>query len=175
MTLYDADGRKAYCGNCIWGQLQSPFKKQDSPYGVRYIGGQVHCQLNPKRGDFGFPIMEFYDHCSHHPALVSSPVLGVAKSDLPITISQPVSDWLQVECPTCGAEPDEICDKGFRGRRRNGVHSSREGAAWIANLPGCPFCDAQPGLPCVGPQGERLLVIHYAREMCASGQNRTVT
>ena len=165
MTLYDIHGQPAYCGNCVWGQLVAPFKRGQTYYGNPQVsGGQVYCQLNPKRGDWGFPIMEFTDHCSHHPALTGTAVSGLTKADLPITVALPTSDWLQGECLTCGAEPGEFCNKAVHGRRRNGVHITREGDAWRAGLPECSYCGAEPGKHCIGPGSVELRTIHYARE-----------
>lgn len=173
MAMYDANGQPAYCGNCVWGQLVSIFRSEPDPFGrITTTGGQVLCQLNPKRGDFGFPVMEYTDHCSHHPALSGLIVDGFAKSTLPITIPRPVPDWLRGECPTCGAEPGEDCNKAVRGRRRNGVHLLREDAAWETmwrtTLPGCPYCGVASSAKCVGPGGAELHAIHYAREKVAA-------
>jgi len=173
MAMYDAAGQPAYCGNCVWGQLISMSRGEPDPYGrITTAGGQVHCQLNPKRGDWGFPVMEYTDHCSHHPAISGSATNGLAKSTLPITIPRPVSDWLQGKCPTCGAEPAKDCNKAVRGRRRNGVHLAREDAAWEAawrvTLPECPYCGVESSEKCLGPGGTELHAIHYAREKVAA-------
>ena len=172
MTLYDADGQPAYCGNCIWGQLESPFKQEHTPFGNTITtGGQVYCQLNPKRGDWGFPRMEYTDHCSHHPALADKPAGGLARSTLNIPANfSVVSNPLQVECPACGAKSGANCRNSV-GRSRRNFHDERVKRArentWIARLPECPYCGVQPGRKCTGPEGEKLRFIHYAREKSA--------
>ena len=172
MTLYDADGHPASCGNCVWGQLVRVYRSEPDPFGrTTTTGGQVLCQLNPKRGDFGFPVMEYSDHCSHHPSLTGSPVEALAKATPPITVTGPVSDWLRGHCPICNAKPGEDCDESIRGRCRNGLHLSREEAAWQAvwrtTLPECPYCGVGPGEHCLAPGGGELHAIHYAREKSA--------
>ena len=167
--LYDAGGQPVYCGNCVWGQLASRFESRKTPYGdLQTTGGQVYCQLNPKRGDWGFPKMEHTDHCSHHPALAGLTVNGLAKPDLPITAGIPVSDWLQGECPICDAKPGENCVREIRGHKENRTHVEREETAWIAGLPECPHCGVAPGKKCVIPGGAELRAIHYAREKVAA-------
>ncbi len=171
--LYDAGGQPVYCGNCVWGQFVPISRSEPDPFvRITTTGGQVQCQLNPKRGDFGFPTMGFTDHCSHHPALLGLAVNGLAKSTLPITTPGPVSDWLLGKCPTCDAEPGKDCDKAVRGRRRNGIHLEREDAAWEtvwrSTLPECPYCGVESSKKCVGPEGVELRAIHYAREKVAA-------
>ena len=167
--LYTAEGQPIHCGNCLWGQFVPPSKGEQDPFG-RYPMSYTYvvCQLNPKRGDFGFPTMGYSDHCSHHPALDGLPLEGLAKP-LPVPPSLPQSDWLLAKCLTCGANPGENCTR-WRGqpeRARNGVHLSREASAGralsLAKLPACPYCGAEPGKPCLIPEDGESRFVHYAR------------
>ena len=173
MTLYDADGQPAYCGNCIWGQLRSPLRQELTPYGNTITtGGHVYCQLNPKRGDWGFPVMEHMDHCSHHPALADKPAGGLARLQLLVpTNFSARSDPLQADCPECGAKFGEDCQSLSSGRSRRSVHDKRQERArenaWVASLPECPYCGVASGRQCVEQGGVELRVIHYAREKAA--------
>ena len=168
--LYSAEGQPIYCGNCLWGQFVPPSKGGQDPYGRVPMGDSyVLCQLNPKRGDFGFPKMEYSDHCSHHPALDGLPLERLAKP-LPVPVQLPQSDWLSGKCFVCGAEPGEDCirSREIRERRRNGIHLSREASAgrttWLAKLPGCPVCGAEPGKPCTISGDAAFEFVHYARD-----------
>ena len=168
--LYSVDGQPIHCGNCLWGQFVPPSKGEQDPFG-RYPMSDtfVVCQLNPQRGDFGFPKMGYSDHCSHHPALDRLPLERLAKP-LPVPAHLPQSDWLLGKCFACGAEPGEDCirSREIRERRRNGIHLSREASAGramsLAKLPACPYCDAEPGKPCSIPEDVESRFVHYARE-----------
>ena len=168
--LYNADGQPIHCGNCLWGQSVPLSKGEQTPFGNYPMGhAYVLCQLNPKRGDFGFPMMQYDDHCSHHPDLAGLPLEALAKP-LPVLSQLPQSDWLLGKCFACGAEPGADCirSREIRERSRNGIHLSREASAGLAislsNLPECPYCDAAPGEPCLIPGGVGADFVHYARE-----------
>lgn len=168
--LYSAEGQPIHCGNCLWGQFVPPGKGEQDPYGRYPIGDTyVLCQLNPRRGDFGFPKMEYSDHCSHHPALDGLPLKRLAKP-LPVPAQLPNSDWLLGKCFACGAEPGVDCirSREIRERRRNGIHLSREASGGrtmlLAKLPGCPVCGAESGKPCTISGDAAFKFVHYARE-----------
>ena len=168
--LYNADGHPIHCGNCLWGQYVPPGKGDIDTFGRRPMGDTyVVCHLNPRRGEFGFPAMEYSDHCSHHSALAGLPLEGLAKL-LPVPPHLPQEDWLLGKCLACGAEPGENCvrSREIRERTRHGIHLSREASAGramsLAKLPACPYCGADPGRPCAVPQDPESRLVHYARE-----------
>lgn len=168
--LYDTEGRAIHCGNYLWGTFVPPVEGEQDPFGRTPVTPpSVICQLNPKRGDFGFPRMEYQDHCSHHTALIGLDTDGIAKP-LPSPDHVPESDWLLGRCFACGAQPGEICSRPaeIRERTRHGIHLSREASAGraiiLARLPGCPFCRAEPGKPCVIPGDQDRKLVHHARE-----------